>query len=444
MKILIYVEPWIQMGNPLLRDVWVYLHSYRPLEGLNAWYDSIEDASPKYRFIIGDSIQYGLSESGLTPPRNVTFTVIEQPELWKIFPNYRNALRSWLDGSYSEDQLEAMCGLLAEKLLGYAPDIIISFTPAPFLQHLFPDSLVLYKEYGIFSRAPYPESWFLDCCGIGKNSFLVKYREQINAERPSEAGKAMLEKLRGLYLDDVLTGNNEYQALVDNYRNQYSSLVLLPLQVTDCYMFYCHCDFSDQFEYLCYVLHHLSDDIGVVITEHPDFPELTPEHVKYLRHTYKNFIYHPEFRKCYGVSQFLLGNVDAVVTVSSSIGLQALLWKKPLFVIGDSHLSAFSETRDFREAGEVLARGGYVDRDGALCWLLEHYYLSDQYYWNGRWLSGFFERSLVKHRANSIDFSFYEPIDSIERITGSLCSSARQDETGQPLTLRLHRNTAPV
>ena len=104
----------------------------------------------------------------------------------------------------------------------------------------------------------------------------------------------------------------------------------------------CFCSFESQFEFLQYVLSKVPEDIGVIVTSHPFYPQLTEGWVKYFSNKYPNFIFDIIFQKYWSASQFLLNDVDAVITVSSSVGLQALLWEKPLVVIGSSNIAPYA------------------------------------------------------------------------------------------------------
>lgn len=56
------------------------------------------------------------------------------------------------------------------------------------------------------------------------------------------------------------------------------------------------------------------------------------------KNVYPNIIWLDGFSKLDHISQYLLSLVDTVITVSSSIGLQALLWDKPLVALGNNYL----------------------------------------------------------------------------------------------------------
>ena len=89
---------------------------------------------------------------------------------------------------------------------------------------------------------------------------------------------------------------------------------------------------------MCYVLDRIDKDIGVVITQHSDWndPLRGDSMIDYIANTYPNAIISDKLRETRFCSQYLMDLVDGVISVSSTVGLQALIFQKPLFVVGNN------------------------------------------------------------------------------------------------------------
>jgi hypothetical protein len=181
---------------------------------------------------------------------------------------------------------------------------------------------------------------------------------------------------------------------------------------------------------LCYVLERVRPDIGVVATEHPDWERtLTPEATAYLRRVYPNFICLDKFEDYEYPSQSLLAHVDAVATVSSTVGLQGLLWKKPVCALGDSHINAIADVTDIEKLGEFLDSKAYKAKDNILYYLLSRFYFlaNGEILHNAEWLEKRLQEWLARYRNSGIDENFFGPIDTPFRVLKSYLRGAIPD-----------------
>lgn len=118
-------------------------------------------------------------------------------------------------------------------------------------------------------------------------------------------------------------------------------------------------------------------------------------------------------------SQLLLPFVDGVITVASTVGWQAVFYQKYLFVLGDAHISAFSDADNINDISKCLKNTNKPkNKDAALYQLLTKYWIPLEYIYseNSRWVFNFFNKSLKKYRNGKIDYDFYELIDDPEVI----------------------------
>ncbi len=407
MNILFYIEPWIEKARPEWKDVWIEA-VLLPL------YQAVQ-AFPEQRcyFLLGDAQR--VTAERLLQRDGTQAAIITQQELRSIFPDYLTASLAWQHGTAPPEAQRAMQELLAGKLQGFVPDIIISFMmPVPFLRAMFPSALVLHQEVGGFSRAPYPPAWHLDPCGMFAESFVSRFAPQITAEPPTAEQQEFLAGFRQTFCDELLLAKNPFTRSMLVGDKLFKYLLLLPLQISDYIAFESCCGYTSQWDMLTQVLDNVRQDIGVVVTEHSDWGRmLTPAANAYLRRTYPNYIYSERFEAYEYPSQYLLAHVDAVGTVSSSVGIQGLLWRKPVCALGNSHINAMADLTDIRQLGAYLDNVAYTGHDGLLHFLLTRYYfMGTGYLWNSVWLEERLRHWLAVYRQAGIGADFFPPADT--------------------------------
>lgn len=407
MNILFYIEPWIEKARPEWKDVWIEAVMLPLYQAVQAF------SEQRCCFLLGDA-QRVMAERYLR--RQGTQTgIITQPELRAIFPDYLTASLAWQRDAAPPAARQAMQQLLIDKLQGFVPDIVISFMmPVPFLRAMFPQALVLHQEVGGFSRAPYPPTWHLDPCGMFADSYVSRFAQQIAAAPLTAEQQEFLAGFRQTFCDELLQAKNPFtrQELIGD--KPLKHLLLLPLQISDYIAFEGCCGYRSQWDMLTQVLDNVRPDIGVVVTEHSDWGRmLTPAANAYLRRTYPNYIYTERFEDVEYPSQYLLAHVDAVATVSSSVGIQGLLWRKPVCALGNSHINAMADIADIAQLGSYLEGGSYRDKDNLLHFLLTRYYfMGGGYLWNSRWLEAWLRHWLEAYRGRGVDAGFFPPADT--------------------------------
>lgn len=405
MNILFYIEPWIEKARPEWKDVWieaVLLPLYQAVQAFS---------EQRCCFVLGDA-QRVTAERWLQQESTQT-GIITQAELRTIFPDYLSASLAWQRCTAPPEAQRAMQALLANKLQGFVPDIIISFMmPVPFLRTMFPQALVLHQEVGGFSRAPYPAAWHLDPCGMFADSFVTRFAPQIAATALTAAQEEFLAGFRQTFCDELLLAKNPFtrQELIGN--KPVKHLLLLPLQISDYIAFEGCCDYASQWDMLTQVLEQTPQHTGVVVTEHSDWGRmLTPAANAYLRRTYPHYIHSDRFEEFEYPSQYLLPLVDAVATVSSSVGIQGLLWRKPVCALGNSHINAMADVTDIAQLRNYLESGRYQAKDALLYFLLTRYYfMGEGYLWHPAWLEPRLRYWLKAYREQGIDAGFFPPI----------------------------------
>ncbi|MFT4253134.1 MAG: glycosyltransferase family 2 protein, partial [Caulobacter sp.] len=113
-------------------------------------------------------------------------------------------------------------------------------------------------------------------------------------------------------------------------------------------------------------------------------------------------------------------------TVSSSVGLQALFWGKPLHALGASHLNRFAAAQGVREPDAFT--GGNAFDDGNAAWLAFHYSYPDKLAGSPGWLAEVLTRKLEHWRAHGLNGYFDAPLAAPDALTDAMLA-----ETGAAL-----------
>ena len=230
---------------------------------------------------------------------------------------------------------EHLSGLIIAKLgADYIPDLIISFSPSPFFNKIYPDALMLYHEYGVFSRAPYPETYFFDPFGQTSRNFVATYSRQINAIRAESDGYA---KELGAFRQKILLHLKSIRGIsryFDKLRKHFRRLVLVPLGADYFYDARVNFPYQSQFEMVEHILDTVDSDTGVVLTQHPSCPALSSSTVEALKSTHTNLVNEGFYAHVENFSQIAIVYCDVCVTQNSTVAYQAAFLGKRLVTIG--------------------------------------------------------------------------------------------------------------
>lgn len=255
----------------------------------------------------------------------------------------------------------------------YKPDVIFTFLSyGNILREVYPDALLIHMEYGIFSRTPFPKTYHLDPFGILKDGYTNRMELDALAEideddeQLAQCVKSLKKHLPALPAHVVKKINN------------FKSTVLLPLQFSNYHAFDLCSDFESQYAYLLKVLEDIPEDIGVLVTQHPGWPPVINRKTEGYLREFKNFIFDNSFNEIANMSQIALGHVNGVVSVSSSIGLQSMLYDLPVYIYGESHLSFLSEEK-LEDFIQKVTKKETVNRNKVLSHLMKYYYIPDDF-----------------------------------------------------------------
>lgn len=412
MKILYYFEPWIELAKPHMRYFNLKDQLGPQIRSLKSTYPEIE-----IMILIGEGTAHKCAFEQYDFDKCDYVLEIKQCDLKKFYPNYLDASKAL----YLKHQSHDYANFLASETCGFIPDIIISFlAPLPDLSTVWPDALTLYAEYGIFSRQPYPKSYYFDTNGMFSQSSIRKYASEIMGAKFSNEDISQLNSLRHETIFPAFHNTGINNLPLKQKSEQYQCNLLLPLQFSNYFGFDCCAPYIDQFDYLIDVLDTIPSDVGIFVTEHHGWPEVITHHnIHYLEDKYPNLLWSPEFSNIPAVSQYLMPIIDGVITVSSSMGLQAMLWDKPLFSPWQSHLTGFSFTDKLSDVTiEKICNYESGHYDATILSLLSRYYLMENTAYDAEKFTSF----LIHIYNNKLSHSFFELYPELNTISNVLDS----------------------
>lgn len=340
---LFYLEPWTENKRPWFRHF--------PIRGVfNRLSGAIKEDGGNTTLMCGEGTHFTIYEKGWGFDAFSKKIIVQEAALRTIARNYKEFT--------SMDQNDPK--VLAEKfaklhpeLVGETYDVVFVWeSRSNFLKNVINAKKFVYLSPGMFSREPYPYHITVDTCGLFAESWLANF-----ARREMDAPKnARLLKNKKFPIDSVISSvepffefrkKNSLPVDIKRRLSEYSKNYCVPLQVSNYFAVTNDVTGSKQWDFLITVLNAVPADVGVVVTHYvsPGMDEMVilAENINFLAHKYPNLIYAEKLNSINSVSQVLLDAVDGVITVSSSVGLQAKIMGKELITVGPSHLTPFSD-----------------------------------------------------------------------------------------------------
>lgn len=296
--------------------------------------------------------------------------------------------------------VELLHDRVAEALGEFRPDIIITWVPVPHLRRAFPEALILHKETSLFSRDPYPRTYYLDPSGFGAHSAV----STMSGVGVSPNTVVHYHRLKDFLASafEIFDRTADLRKSLQDFRRS----VLVAGHTNGVFFFDAACDFRSQAHLLLRVLETVPSDTAVIATEHPDCRTFSAREVEYLRSLYPNLVHWPQLAERAGASQGLVRHVDMVATMSSSIASQAIFWGKPRLALDDSRDSRVSELGSSDQ--EPLRM-----RDFDAAWLCFHYSYPEQLALREGWLNSHLAEKLRQWRVSGLKGYFEQPITSV-------------------------------
>ncbi|VTS07486.1 capsular polysaccharide export protein, LipB/KpsS family [Tuwongella immobilis] len=318
--------------------------------------------------------------------------------------------------AYADATLTQLAEVFRRHLAGTAPDWIVTWYPIPYLRQLFPHSKILYKEAGFFGTAPFPWSHYFDPCGFHAHSWMRRFPERAIAPE----GIPFVQQLRDYFLP-IIRQASPFRASVDALRSRYARLVLVALQANQYYLFDQSCPYRSQAHVLLDILRQLPPDTAVIPTLHPGHGTLTADELATIRRQYPNCEYLPETERFMAPSQYLLPDVDAVITLGSAVGWHALFHQKPLLIIADCHLSRAATYSSIAQLCHAWNHATPPPIDDAhLAWIMFHYSIPQSLYQRPDFAASILQPALTANLPNY----FNAPIRPYAEITQEILATS--------------------
>jgi predicted HAD superfamily hydrolase len=366
MNILFFLEPAIEFGNPLFRFATLRNSISPQIKTLNVNGNKIVTL-----------VSAPVANKTIEELQNIelgTLAVVD-PIMWMNGESYYSRSQRHLNEDYKNDEIERISIILHNSLPdNFEPDIIIVWeSPAKYLSKIYPEAKVIYQMPGFFSRPP-----FANLISFEK-SILDKTKAAVNTKKIIE-NKEALVKLRDKE-NQFLTTVSPVNQIIREIKADFQKIILLPLQIDNYFMVNGVIENNKtQFDILTDILSSLPKEYALLVTNYKSKDTqsevLTDSGIKYLRSRFSNFIYYKETDDIPWVSQFITPLVDAVITISSSVGYQAAFWKKPLLTLGTSHLSEFSTAKNIDHLLEQISSNQDFDQDELIINTIRHKHLS--------------------------------------------------------------------
>lgn len=335
MKALFYINPFIVRSNPQFYHGALKNKLIRQAKLLSS-------SNVEVSFLLNEFTRDVVARS------EPEFDVITLPskELDLIHFKYNNIESELYEGNqFVIDELSSLISKHIQKKY----DFVIAWeTPANFFKKILPDVKVFHQMPGFLSRVPYPELLTFDDQGLFNESSLSRNSlNKIDIDTIDEENIKKLKEFIRYDLVEFISDKNPYKRSDLDPDNKFEKLILLPLQVTEQYAFLTDCHYKSQFDLLLDVVRQIPNNIGIVVTQYntgsTSEEVINKNNFELYKSVYPNLIWIDGFSKLDHISQYLLSLVDAVVTVSSSIGLQALLWNKQLVALGNNYLREIAD-----------------------------------------------------------------------------------------------------
>lgn len=366
-KILYYVEAWTEL-TPDFR-FGAFQDAVYQLKLLKTHAPELD-----CRLLIGDGVREAILKANYTAHSEFPTAVLHTADLRRVFRDYQAAAHAFMTRQISQGELDALAELSQQALGDFVPDVVLMHeTHAPFLSHAYPDAMLLHSMYGMTYRMPYPQLTLFDPAGLYQHSLLATHAQEIASTPLPSAERRLLGEVRNWFATQVVP-HDPVWPLIEPDQSRYDKLLLVPLQVDGYYAFDECSRYRSQVEFLEDVLERTPRAWGVVVTEHSEYkPALDELTVNRLRRLYPNLIYSPDINAIPYVSQALLAHVDAVVSVSSSLAFQALIFDCAVVAAGQSHINAVATCAldQLPQCFDLHVRGA---RDSLLHFLLTRYH----------------------------------------------------------------------
>jgi hypothetical protein len=178
--------------------------------------------------------------------------------------------------------------------------------------------------------------------------------------------------------------------------------------------------FRNQGEYLLHVLERLPEGVGVIVSEHPTArwlgDAIDDATRRWVRARWPQVAWVDPDLVAHG-SQMLMLHVDDVIGLSSSLALQSLFWRKPLTTVGWGLPRAYATSEGVEQLDPARPVGSPVDHDGAVAWMLKHYFVPETLcLHDAGWIERFLDIARDRQAQGRMGLDFYDAVTGDEAL----------------------------
>ncbi|MDR1008530.1 MAG: HAD-IA family hydrolase [Campylobacteraceae bacterium] len=365
-NILYYLEPAIEFANPLFR--------YATLRNsLLPQIKTIVDSGGEIVLVTSISIAQKYT-SDYHMQSNLTLAAIDSIE-WTNCENYLERSIRHHNNKYLHNEISRLAKILKGVLPpNYNPDLIIVWeTPASYLSKIFPNSKILYQMPGFFSRPPFANMIAMDV-GLLEHSSKIKIDKHIYTKGELQ-DLTTLQKAQKSFLESV----SPLSSYLNSLRIKFDSIILFPLQLDNYFMIDCQLKKMKQFDLLVSIIKKLPKNQAIIITNYKSGENksavLSETSFNFLKLKFPNIFFETDHDDIPYVSQFIVPFVDGVISISSSVAYQAAFWQKPVFTVGESHISRFATADTLEDFAEQVKKRETFDRNNLIVSMLKQSHL---------------------------------------------------------------------
>ncbi|GED41022.1 HAD family hydrolase [Cobetia marina] len=430
MNVLYFLEPVVELQNPIFRygafKNFVNKHSF-----------NIKTESPSYNiYCVVSSAVLKYAQANFLNLDHLNIIAIDEAEWLSEYTGYYDLSRDAYQDTLKNGVLAKWKSILARSVDVESIDIVLSWESpsAAHLDKVFTNAIHRYCMPGVMSRAPFAELTFIDPFGLFNKSSLSKFKESLLSYKATDEELNILKYLKKDFCQEYFKPYCPVDVEKIKIEQEFDYVILLPLQISGYYAFDHVSGFRSQLDFLEYVLKSVPENIGVLVTQYVTSNisdrAINDKTNNYLKSKYKNLIHFDELDHVDGISQYLSTVVDGVICASSSIGIIASIWGKPLISIGESHLSVYSDGNSIDDLEVILRKsksGLLNNKDDILAWMFTricHFTVNDVYNSNNSF--DFLEECLVNKKVFK-DIEDYPIVNTPESFINNFKESSKFD-----------------
>ncbi len=410
-RILFYTEPGFERDNPNVKNGWVQ--------------DWVPRLSRTLQQAFGDEYEGHLITNThlvkLVPDdSHLNVIAAQQSDLYDLLGHdpLQDRIAALGDKQHAKaakqygETIKSLCGSLK-------PDAIISLSPAAHLRKAFKGVPLLHHEYGPFSRAPMPETWYFDPAGTTGFAWPNHFGNRILKDITPEDVRAA-DVITDHYIKQV-ERLNPYMDLIDEAKGRFSQLALLPLPFLRHAYHEGFTPIHSQLQLCIAVLERVGPEVGVFITSHGGGAAMDQAGIDYIKTEYPNAIWVDSDPILSGPSQYFAPHVSQIITVSSTVGALKLIWGNALIVLNDRYMSAYADATPAAASWPHRDAMGLDRRLEHLAWFYKHLALEADLQ-DPNWMGPVMTTTLKSGGRHHPVPMLYSADDQIERWTSAITS----------------------